>query len=92
MTGLPPLLTLSMIAAFCVGAGVFYRIAMRQTRAAALIGWGVCGALVLLIGWGAYAAQMSFGAAIFTGLILPVWLIGALIGLVIGLVRRAARR
>ncbi len=92
MTGLPPLLTLFMIAAFCVGAGVFYGLAMRRGRAAALIGWGLCGALVVLLGWGAYAVQAGPTTAIFTGLILPVWLCGALVGMVIGLVRRAVQK
>jgi hypothetical protein len=92
MMGLPPMLTLFIIAAFCVGVGVFYRMAMRRGSATALIGWGLCGALVVVIGWGAYAAQAAPAVAIFTGLILPVWLLGALVGMIIGLVRRAAQR
>lgn len=92
MMGLPPLLTLFVIAAFCVGAGVFYRIAMRRSSAAALIGWGVCGAVVIGLGWAAYTVQAAPAVAIFAGLILPVWLMGGLIGMIIGLVRRAAQR
>ncbi|MFX0546741.1 hypothetical protein ACEWPL_014450 [Roseovarius sp. S1116L3] len=92
MTGFPPMLTLLMIAAFCVGAGVFYRVAMQRSRHAALIGWGVCGAVVVALGWAAYALQAGPGTAIFTGLILPVWMMGALVGMIVGLVRRAVQK
>jgi hypothetical protein len=92
MTGLPPLLTLFMIAAFCVGAGVFYRVTLRRSSHTALIGWGLCGAAVMALGWTAYALQAPPRIAIFTGLILPVWLLGALIGMMAGLVRQAARK
>lgn len=92
MTGLPPLLTLFMIAAFCVGAGVFYRVALRRSRHAALIGWGLCGAAVMALGWTAYALQAPPRIVIFTGLILPLWLLGALIGMIAGLVWQAMRK
>ncbi len=89
MIGLPPILTILLIAAFCVGAGIFYRTAMRRGSRAALIGWGLCGAAVMVLGWGAYAMQAPPHAMIFVGLILPVWLMGGLVGMVIGLVRKA---
>ena len=92
MTGLPAFLTLVMIAAFCIGAGVFYRTAMRRASHVVLIGWGMCGAVVMALGWGAYMVQAPSSAAIFTGLILPVWLMGGLVGLIIGLVRRAVQK
>lgn len=89
MNGLPPLLLLFTIAAFCVGAGVFYSLVARRSLRAALIGWGICGAVVMALGWGAYAAGAAPRLAIFTGLILPVWLMGGLAGLLAGLARRA---
>ncbi|WP_324751703.1 hypothetical protein [Roseovarius sp. Pro17] len=92
MIGLPPILTILLIAAFCVGAGVFCRTTMRRGRRAALIGWGLCGAAVMALGWGAFAMQVPPRTAIFTGLILPVWLIGALVGLMIGLIRQSVRK
>ena len=92
MTGLPPLLTLFMIAAFCIGAGVFYRLAARRSVHAALVGWGICGAAVMALGWGAYVVQAAPHLAVFTGLILPVWLMGGLSGLIVGLALRAIRK
>jgi heme O synthase-like polyprenyltransferase len=92
MTGLPPLLTIFLIAAFCVGVGVFYSVATRRSTTAALIGWGICGAAVMALGWGAYAVQAGSHTVIFTGLILPVWLIGGLVGLIVGLALRALRK
>lgn len=92
VTGLPPLLLLFMIAAFCVGAGVFYRVGMRRRSHVAMISWGVAGALVMAIGWGAYAVQAPPVAALFTGLILPIWLFGGLFGMIVGLARQALQK
>lgn len=92
MTNLPTLLLLLLIAAFCVGAGVFYRVATRRSSHVALIGWGLCGAAVMALGWGAYAAQVGPSTAIFTGLVLPAWLFGGLIGMFAGLFRQAWRK
>jgi hypothetical protein len=91
MTGLPPLLTLFMIAAFCIGGAVFSRTAVRRPSYVALIGWGLCGAVVMALGWAACMMQAPPRVAIFTGVILPVWLMGGLIGMIAGLILRALR-
>ncbi len=76
-----------MAVAFCVGVAVFYRLRARRTARAAGMGWLVCAAIVLILGWSTFLLDMAPRAAVFTGLILPVWLMGGLVGLVAGLVR-----
>ena len=92
LLGLPPFLALLSIATFCVGAGVFHGIAMRRSSHATLIGWGLCGLIVMAMAWAAFSFNAGRAVAIFAGLILPVWLAGGLIGMIIGLIRRAARK
>ncbi|MFD0857607.1 hypothetical protein [Roseovarius aquimarinus] len=92
LLGLPPVLAFGAIAAFCVGAGVFHGVAMRRSSHAVLIGWGVCGLAIMALAWAAFSIDAGRAAAIFTGLILPIWLAGGLLGLIVGLIRRAARK
>lgn len=81
-----------MGAAFCVGAAVFYGICARRAVRAAARGWLICGALVVLLGWAGFMMDVGPGAAILTGLILPVWLMGGLLALVAGAIRNRGRR
>jgi hypothetical protein len=76
-----------MAAAFCVGAYVFFRLRARRPARAASVGWLVCAIIVLALGWGAFALDLPSRALLFTGLILPVWLMGGLAGLFVGLIR-----
>lgn len=92
MNGGMSILIIAAVAAFCVGAAVFWRVFTRRGVRAALVGWAACGAVVVALGWVAYGLDASRGAAIFTGLILPAWLIGGLPGLLAGTVRHWAVR
>ncbi|HEY9037833.1 MAG TPA: hypothetical protein VIN05_02680 [Roseovarius sp.] len=76
-----------MAAAFCVGVYVFFRLSARRTLRSAGLSWLICATIVLALGWAAFALSAPPRAAIFTGLILPVWLIGGLLGLFIGVIR-----
>lgn len=82
-----------LLAAFCVGAAVFYGVGLRRTPRQAGLGWAVCAALVLGLSWAAVLLDLAPRALVFTGLFLPVWLVGGLCGLVFGmLLQRKGRR
>ncbi len=91
MTSSVTLLFAFMAAAFCVGAYVFFRLCARRTLRSAGLGWLICATIVLAMGWAAFMLDLPPRVAAFTGLILPVWLIGGLLGLVIGTVRGKRR-
>lgn len=92
MTGGIFMLTSLLVAVFCGGGVVFYAVTIRRGTRAALIGWGVCGVIVVALGWSTYALDAPSRAVVFAGLILPVWLSGALLGLIIGAIRQRLRR
>lgn len=91
MTAGAPILISLLVAVFLGGAAVFYGVTIRRGMRAALIGWGVCGAIVLMLGWGSATLALSARAEIFTTMVLPVWLSGAFLGLVIGVIRQKLR-
>lgn len=74
-------------AAFCVGVYVFFRLGARRTLRSAGLSWLICATIVLALGWAAFSLDAPSRVAVFTGLILPVWLIGGLLGLLIGMIR-----
>ncbi|PVA11976.1 hypothetical protein DC366_03395 [Pelagivirga sediminicola] len=90
MSGLT-LLFAFMAAAFCVGTAVFYGIVARRTLRGAARGWLLCATLVVVLGWSGYMLNVAPNAAILTGLILPLWLMGGLLGLLIGAIRNRRR-
>lgn len=92
MTAGAPILISLLVAVFLGGAALFYGVTLRRGMRAALIGWGVCGAIVLMLAWGAAALDISARSEIFTTMALPVWLAGAFLGLVIGVIRQKLRR
>ncbi|MCQ0092457.1 hypothetical protein [Roseovarius sp. M141] len=87
MTSNVTILFAFMAAAFSVGVYVFFRLCLRRTLRSAGLGWLICATIVLALGWTAFALDLPPRTAVFTGLILPVWLIGGLLGLLIGLIR-----
>lgn len=76
-----------MAAAFCIGAYAFFRLCLRRKLRSAGLGWLICATIVLALGWTAFALDLPPRIAVFTGLILPVWLVGGLLGLLIGVIR-----
>lgn len=92
MSGGILILTSLLVAAFCGGGAVFYGLILRRGTRAALIGWGICAVIVVALGWGTFALDISSRALVFTGLILPVWLSGGLLGVIIGAIRLRLRR
>lgn len=87
-----PILISLLVAVFLGGAALFYGVTIRRGIRAALIGWGILGAIVLMLGWSSVVLELSARAEIFTTMVLPVWLSGAFLGLVIGVIRRKLRR
>ncbi|RKF14806.1 hypothetical protein D6850_07980 [Roseovarius spongiae] len=74
-----------LLAVFCTGVGIFFRQCARHPWRRVAIGW-VLGAVLVLGGAALVHAWGAGGrAALFTGLILPVWLLGGLLGAMLGL-------
>ncbi len=92
MTSTATILLALMAAAFCTGVAVFYGICARRTVRGGVLGWLICATIVVLLGWMGFMLNAGPRAAIFTGLVLPAWLIGGLLGLIIGRFRRRSAR
>lgn len=86
MTVDAPIFFTWLAAAFGVGVYVFFRLCAQHNRRSVALGWLVCAVLVLMTGWAAYLLDAPSRVAIFTGLVLPLWLAGALLGLTAGMI------
>lgn len=79
-----------LAAAFCVGVGVFFGMCARRPLRSAGTRWLISATVVLLIGFFTIPLDLSPGAMIFFRLILPVWVMGGLLGLLVGAIRYKA--
>ncbi len=87
MTSNAAVLFTVMAAALCVGVAVFFRISARRSLRSAGARWLILTTVVLALGVMSGPLGLPPNGVIFTGLILPIWAVGGLLGLIIAAIR-----